>query len=294
MVKAAGQQQFSNGQIQGVTTLAGMMAAVAAPAFYRGGLHRMGGTFDKSVMDPKAGKVKIEDAMAFQKWQFDQIDERMGMPTQMQLKDASGRIQPHTYRSIQDTVEEVSVTTVAALQDIEIVERYIVSLAQDMQKLMQICLQNRADLDVLIDDSGCKTKEERKSHPTHLRLTAPGVASSLANIFQGGEVHYVARVWADSADKNQKMERLSYDTQIAAMSNKFEFDKTSVELPLDKSRATDKPRNDEVWRTFVSTVQAPPEGYVTPGNPLPKIQEIKNGNPKDVPLPTDPLKKLGK
>jgi hypothetical protein len=280
--------------VQGATTLAGLMAAFAAPQFFRSGSHRLGGTFDKSVMDPKSGKVKIDDAMGFQQWQFNQMDERMGMPTKMQLKDASGRIQPHTYRSIQDTVEEVSVTTVSALQDIEVVERYIVGLTQDVQKLMQICLQTREDVDVLIDDSGCKTKEVKRTHPTHIKLTAPGIESSLANIFQGGEVHYVARQWDDTADKNQKLERMSYDTQIAAMSNKFELDKTNVELPLDKSRATDKPRNDEVWRTFVSTVEAPPEGYVTPGNPRPDIKEIKNGNPSNVPLPTDPLKKLGK
>jgi hypothetical protein len=294
MVKQAGLQQFNQGQIQGVTTLAGMMAAVAAPQFFRSGSHRLGGTFDQSVMDPKSKKVKIEDAMAFQQWQFNQIDERMGMPTQMQLKDASGRIQPHTYRSIQDTVEEVSVTTVSALQDIEVVERYIVGLTQDVQKLMQICLQTREDVDVLIDDSGCKVKEVKRTHPTHIKLTAPGVASSLSNIFQGGEVHYVARQWDDSADKNQKLERVSYDTQIAAMSNKFEFDKAAPELPLQKARAADKPRNDEVWRTYVSTMEEPPEGYISKGNPIPDIKEIKNGNPTNVPKPTNPAKKLGK
>jgi hypothetical protein len=280
--------------VQGATTLAGLMAAFAAPQFFRSGSHRLGGTFDKSVMDPKSGKVKIDDAMGFQQWQFNQMDERMGMPTQMQLKDASGRIQPHTYRSMQDTMEEVSVTTVAALQDVEIVERYVVGLTQDMQKLMQICLQNRADLDVIIDDLGCKFKEVKKSHPTHIRLTAPGIASSLANVFQGGEMHYVARVWDDSADKNQKLERMSYDTQIAAMSNKFEFNKNDPELPLQKARAADKPQNDQLWRTYVSTMEEPPDGYVTPGNPIPDIKEIKNGNPTNVPKPTNPLKKLGK
>jgi hypothetical protein len=294
MVKQAGQQQFSGGAVQGATTLAGLMAAFAAPQFFRSGSHRLGGTFDKSVMDPKSGKVKIDDAMAFQKWQFDQMDERMGMPTQMQLKDASGRIQPHTYRSMQDTMEEVSATTVSTSQDIEVVERYIVGLTQDIQKLMQICLQTRGDVDVLIDDSGCKVKEERLKHPTHIKLTAPGIASSLANIFQGGEVHYVARKWDDTADKNQKLERISYDTQIAAMSNKFEFDKAAPELPLQKSRATDKPANDQLWRTYVSTMEEPPEGYISKGNPIPDIKEIKNGNPTDVPKPTNPAKKLGK
>jgi hypothetical protein len=293
-IKQAGQQQFSSGAVQGATTLAGLMAAFAAPQFFRAGSHRLGGTFDKSVMDPKSGKVRIDDAMAFQKWQFDQIDERMGMPTQMQLKDASGRMQPHTYRSIQDTVEEISVTNVSALQDIEVVERYIVGLTQDVQKLMQICLQTREDVDVLIDDSGCKTKEVKRTHATHIKLTAPGIASSLANIFQGGEVHYVARQWDDTADKNQKLERMSYDTQIAAMSNKFEFDKAAPELPLQKSRAMDKPANDQLWRTYVSTMEEPPEGYISKGNPIPDIKEIKNGNPTNVPKPTNPAQKLGK
>jgi hypothetical protein len=294
LIKQAGNQQFSGGAVQGATTLAGLMAAFAAPQFFRSGSHRLGGTFDQSLMNPAAGKVQIDDAMHHRDWQFRQIDERMGMPTQMQIISQSGAIQTQQFRSIQDSVEEINGVIVTSAQDLEIVERYLVALTQDVQKLMQITLQTREDVDVLIDDSGCKTKEVKRSHPTHIKLTAPGEASSLTNLFQQGEVHYVARQWNDSADKNQKLERMSYDTQIAAMSNKFEFHKTNPELPLDKSRATGKPQNDEAWRTFVSTMEAPPEGYVTPGNPIPDIKEIKNGNPVEVPKPTNPLKKLGK
>jgi hypothetical protein len=294
LVKQAGLQQFAGGSVQGVTTLAGLMAAFAAPQFFRSGSHRLGGTFDQSVMNPKAGKVQIDDAMGFQQWQFRQIDERLGLPSEMQVVSKTGAIQKQQFRNIQDSVEEINGVIVGNAQDLEIIERYLFALTQDLQKLMQIALQTREDVDVLIDDAGCKTIEVRRSHPTHLKLSAPGQASSLTDLFQQGQVHYVAKVWDDKADKNQQLQRMSYDTQIAAMSNKFELDKTNVELPLDKSRATDKPRNDEVWRTFVSTVEAPPEGYVTPGNPRPKIQEIKNGNPSNVPLPTDPLKKLGK
>jgi hypothetical protein len=294
LIKQAGQQQYDQGNIQGVTTLVGMMAAMAAPAFHRGGLHRMGGSFDRSVMNPKAGKVQIDDAMGFQKWQFDQIDERLGMPTAMQMKSAGGQVQTQTYRSMQDAMEEVTAITVTSAQDLEIIERYLVALTQDMQKAMQISLQTRADVDVVIDALGVKTKEVKKSHPTHLKLPALGEASSLTQLFAGGEVHYVAREFADSADMTQRLERISYDTQISAMSNKFELDKVMPELPLDKSRAIGKPQNDDLWRTFVSTMEEPPEGYISPGQPIPDIKEIKNGNPVDVPKPTNPQRKLGK
>jgi hypothetical protein len=294
LIKQAGNQQFAGGAVQGATTLAGLMAAFAAPQFFRSGSHRMGGTFDQSLMNPKAGKVQIDDAMGFHAWQFKQIDERLGMPTEMQVISQTGAIQKQQFRSVQDSVEEINGVIVSSAQDLEIIERYLFSLTQDTQKLMQICLQNRADIDVIIDDLGCKTKEVRKSHPTHIKLTAPGQASSLSSLFQNSEVHYVAREWADSADKNQKLERMSYDTQIAAMSNKFELGRTNVELPLDKSHATGKPQNDELWRTYVSTLEEPPEGYVSKGNPIPDIKEIKNGNPVNVPRPTNPLKKLGK
>jgi hypothetical protein len=245
-------------------------------------------------MNPQKGKTKITDTLGFHQWSFNQLEERMGMPSTHTIVTPGGQTQSKTFQSLEDALEENNANTIVALQDLEVVERYLFALTQDVQKLMQIVLQTREDVDVLIDDAGCKTKEVKRSHPTHINLTTGPEGRSLTGIFRQGQVHYVARQWDDTADKNQKMERLSYDTQIAAMSNKFEFDKTNVELPLDKSRATDKPRNDELWRTYVSTMEAPPEGYVTPGNPIPKIQEIKSGNPKDVPKPTDPLKKLGK
>ena len=271
-----------------------LMMMLAAVPYVRQGLHRLGGSFDTSVMNPQRGKTKITDALGFQQWTFNQVEERLGMPSTHTLITPGGQTQSRTFRSLEDALEENNANTIVALQDLEVVERYLFGLTQDMQKIMQIALQTREDVDVLIDDAGCKVKEVKRSHPTHLNLTTGQSGKSLSGVFQPGLVHYVARQWDDNADKNQKLERMSYDTQIAAMSNKFELDKTNVELPLDKSRATDKPRNDEVWRTFVSTVEAPPEGYVTPGNPLPKIQEIKNGNPINVPLPTDPTKKLGK
>jgi hypothetical protein len=277
-----------------VKNLPQMMMMLAAVPYVRQGLHRLGGSFDTSVMNPQKGKTKITDTLGFQQWQFNQIDERMGMPSTHTVLTPGGQTQSKTFRSMEDALEENNANTVVALQDLEVVERYLFALTQDVQKLMQIVLQTRGDVDVLIDDAGCKVKEMKRSHPTHINLTTGPSGKSLSGIFQPGLVHYVARQWDDSADKNQKLERMSYDTQIAAMSNKFEFNKTDPELPLQKSRATDKPLNDELWRTYVSTMEEPPEGYTSPGNPIPDIKEIKNGNPKDVPRPTNPLKKLGK
>jgi hypothetical protein len=294
LVRQAGKQQYDQGAIQGVTTLVGMMAAMAAPTFHRGGLHRLGGTFDQSVMNPKAGKVQIDDAMGFQQWQFKQIDERLGLPSELQIMGKTGAIQKSQFRNIQDAIEETNVISVTNAQDLEIIERFLFALTQDIQKMMQITLQTREDVDVIIDDLGCKIREVKKSHPTHITLPAPGTPTSLSKLFENGRVHYIGKKWDDTADKKQILERIGYDTQIAAMSSKFELGRDgTVELPLDKSRANSKPQNDELWRTYVSTMEEPPTGYVSVGNPIPEIKEVKNGNPTNVPKPTNPLKKLG-
>jgi hypothetical protein len=284
-----------NGNAAGIVqNLPQMMMMLAAVPYVRQGLHRLGGSFDSSVMNPQKGKTKITDTLGFHQWSFNQLEERMGMPSTHTIVTPGGQTQSKTFQSLEDALEENNANTIVALQDLEVVERYLFALTQDVQKLMQITLQTREDVDVLIDDSGCKTKEVKRSHPTHINLTNEAAGRSLSGIFQRGQVHYVARQWNDSADKNQKLERMSYDTQIAAMSNKFELGRTSVELPLDKSHATGKPQNDELWRTYVSTLEEPPEGYISKGNPIPDIKEIKNGNPVNVPKPTNPLKKLGK
>lgn len=275
-------------------TLPDLMQQLAAVAYARQGLHRLGGQFDKSVMVPQLGKVQINDALTFQQWQFSQIDERLGLPIPHTITNTDGQIQTKQFANIQDALEEVNATSAVALQDLEVIERYQFSNAQDIQKLMQIALQIRADVDVLIDDSGAKTREEKRSHPTHLNLRSPDQDGSLNSLFSNGNVHYVARVWDDTADKNQKMERISYDTQIAAMSNKFDFPKQgNPELPLDKSRARAIADNEDIWRVYVNTVEEPPEGYISKGNPIPDIKEIKNGNPVNVPKPTNPNQKLG-
>jgi hypothetical protein len=287
-------QQLNNGV--GSTTISNlpqMMMALAAVPYVRQGLHRLGGDYDRSVMNPGLGKTKITDSLGFQKWTFDQIDERLGMPTPHTIKGLDGQLQKKTFRSLQDTIEETNSSTVVALQDLEVVERYNFAIAQDIQKLMQIVLQTREDVDLLIDDAGCKFRETKRSHPTHLNLKSPDKQGSLESLFQQGSVHYVARVWDDSADKNQKMEKIAYDTQIAAMSNKFEWDKVAPDLPLDKSRANSKKQGDEIWKTFVSTVTEPPEGYVSKGNPIPEIKTIEKGSPKVITKPTIPTKKLG-
>jgi hypothetical protein len=284
-----------NGNAPGIAqNIPQLMMMLAAVPYVRQGLHRLGGSFDTSVMNPQRGKTKITDAMGFQQWSFNQLEERMGMPSTHTIVTPGGQTQTKAFRSLEDALEENNANTIVAMQDLEVIERYVFALTQDMQKLMQITLQTREDVDVLIDDSGCKTKEVKKSHPSHINLTNESAGASLSGMFQRGRVHYVAREWAGSADKNQVLQRISYDTQIAAMSNKFELDKTTPELPLQKSRAADKPLNDELWRTYVSTMEEPPEGYVSKGNPIPDIQEIKNGNPTNVPKPTNPLKKLGK
>jgi hypothetical protein len=288
-----GQQTDSGINPTIVKSLPAMFMALSAVAYTRSGHHRLGGSFDKSVMDPAQGKTKITDMVGLQKWSFDQIDQRLGLPTAHTVIDASGRTQTKSFQSIQDAIEEGNALNIVAGQDLEVVERYLFGLTQDIQKLMQIGLQTREDVDVIIDDLGCKFKEIKRSHPTHINLTAPGASTSLSKLFEKGRVHYVGREWADTADKNQKLERISYDTQISAMSNKFELDRTNPQLPLANSRAT-KGQSDDVWRTFVSTMEEPPEGYVTPGNPIPDIKEIKNGNPVQVPKPTNATKKLGK
>jgi hypothetical protein len=289
-----GQQTDSGINPTIVKSLPAMFMALSAVAYTRSGHHRLGGTFDKSVMNPAQGKVKITDMVGLQKWSFDQIDQRMGLPTAHTVIDASGKTQTKSFQSIQDAIEESNALNIVAGQDIEVVERYLFALTQDLQKLMQISLQTREDVDVIIDDLGCKFKEIKRSHPTHINLTSPGASSSLSKLFEKGRVHYVGREWADSADKNQKLERIGYDTQIAAMSNKFDLPKTNPSLPLDKSRANAKTQNDQVWRTFVSTMEEPPEGYISKGNPTPDIKEIKNGTPTNVPKPTVVTKKLGK
>jgi hypothetical protein len=288
-----GQQTDSGINPTIVKSLPAMVMALSAVAYTRSGHHRLGGSFDKSVMDPAQGKTKITDMVGFQKWTFDQIDQRLGLPTKHTVIDSSGRTQTKSFQSVQDAIEEGNALNIVAGQDLEVVERYLFALTQDLQKLMQIALQTREDVDLVIDDLGCKFKETKRSHPTHISLKGPGQSGSLESLFKRGEVHYVARTWDDKADKNQKLERIGYDTQIAAMSNKFELDKTNPQLPLANSRAT-KGQSEELWKVFVSTLEEPPEGYVTPGNPIPDIKEIENGTTKEIPKPSNPTKKLGK
>jgi hypothetical protein len=295
VIKASGFQQYGQAGTGTATNLIGLTAMMAAPLFMRAGFQKLGGNFDQSVMDPTKGKVKIDDALSASLWTFKQVDERLGLPNAHIVKSASGAALQMQHRNIQDGIEEINAQTIAQSQDLEIIERYQFAIAQDMMKLMQIVLQIREDVDALFDDAGFKYEEVKKSHPSHLKITAPGTPSSLLDLFQQGRIHYVARTWKGNADKSQILERIGLDTQIAAMSNKMEIpDPSKIDLPLDKSTARkSKAADDEAWKIFVSTMEEPPAGYGLAGNPIPEIKEIKTGTVREVPKPTNPSKKLG-
>ncbi|MGL5062017.1 MAG: hypothetical protein ACRC62_18755, partial [Microcoleus sp.] len=295
VIKASGFQQYGQSGTGTATNLIGLTAMIAAPLFFRAGFQKLGGTFDQSVMNPAKGKVKIDDALSASLWTFKQVDERLGLPNSHIVKSASGASLQMQHRNIQDGIEEINAQTIAQSQDLEVIERYLFAIAQDMMKLTQIVLQTKEDVDCLVDDAGFKYEEVKKSHPSHLKITAPGVQSSLFDLFQQGRIHYVARTWKGNADKSQILERIGLDTQIAAMSNKMEIpDPSKIDLPLDKSTARKgKAADDEAWKIFVSTMEEPPSAYGTEGNPVPQIQEIKMGTVREVPKPTNPSKKLG-
>lgn len=295
VIKASGLQQFGTSGTATATNLVSLTAMMAAPLFMRAGFQRLGGSFDVSVMDPTKGKVQINDALAASMWTFRQMDERMGLPTKHAMVNAAGQSQSLQYRSMQDTIENVNAQTIAQGQDLEVIERYQYAMAQDLLKMTQIILQLKDDVELLVTDAGCKFEEIKKSHPTHLNVKAPGTPSNLLQLFTQGRVHYVGREWKDNADKRQILERIGLDTQIAAMSNKFEIkDPQNVELPLDKSTARKgKAAEDETWKIFVSTMEEPPEIYGVKGNPIPEIKEIKTGTVREVPKPDNPNKKLG-
>lgn len=295
VIKASGLQQFGTSGTATATNLVSLTAMMAAPLFMRAGFQRLGGSFDVSVMDPTKGKVQINDALAASMWTFRQMDERMGLPTKHAMVNAAGQSQSLQYRSMQDTIENVNAQTIAQGQDLEVIERYQYAMAQDLLKMMQIVLQLKDDVELLVADAGCKFEEIKKSHPTHLNVKAPGTPSNLLQLFTQGRVHYVGREWKDNADKRQILERIGLDTQIAAMSNKFEIkDPQNVDLPLDKSTARKgKAAEDETWKIFVSTMEEPPEIYGVKGNPIPEIKEIRTGTVKEVQKPTNPNKKLG-
>jgi hypothetical protein len=297
LIKQSGFQQFGSDTPAPATAnnLIGLMGLIAAPLFFRAGFQKLGGSFDQSVMQPEKGKVKIDDALSASLWTFKQVDERLGLANKHSVKGMGGAVVQVQHKNVHDGIEEINANTIAQGQDLEIVERYIVAIAQDIQKLMQITLQTREDVDVLIDDTGCKFEEVKKSHPSHLKLTAPGMTSSLLDLFQQGQVHYVARTWKGNADKHQMLERIGLDTQISAMSNKFEMpDVSNITLPLDKSTARkSKAADDETWKIFVSTMEEPPAVYGVAGNPIPEIKEIKTGTVREITKPTNPNKKLG-
>lgn len=297
VIKASGFEQYgqSGAGTGTATNLIGLTAMMAAPLFMRAGFQKLGGDFDTSVMDPSKGKTKINDALSASLWTFKQVDERLGLPNPHVIKSPSGALVPMQHRNLQDGIEEINAQTIAQSQDLEVIERYLFAFAQDMMKLTQIVLQTKEDVDCLVDDAGFKYEEVKKSHPSHIKISAPGVQSSLFDLFQQGRIHYVAKTWKGNADKSQILERIGLDTQIGAMSNKMEIsDPSKIDLPLDKSTARKtKAADDEAWKIFVSTMQEPPAAYGTEGNPVPQIQEIKMGTVREVPKPTNPSKKLG-
>lgn len=261
------------------------------------GHHQLGKTeFPKDMMNPAGAKTKPTTALGFNHWAFNQITNLIGLPNKHTVTNANGTTTAQSFKNQSDAIENVHAQNMGMEQDLEAIEKYLFKISQALEMVTQVVIQNKYDIDVLIDESGCKTKQKIVDRPgvfTHGKDDKnESFFERLMNKFTN---KMVVREWNDDIDAKQLAKKTNMEAQVAAMSNKFEFDKTDPKLPIvDRPKQNPKAQQDDEWQRYVNTSENPGTLRQTPGLPVPNIQEIKLGTSKEVPKPTtNPDKLLG-
>lgn len=281
-----------------VKTMSEQMQAWAALNHMLSGHHQLGKTeFPTDIMNPTGAKVKPTTALGFNHWAFNQLANLIGLPTKQVVTGANGTTTAQSFKNQSDAIENIHAQNLGMEQDLSAIEKYLFKIMQALEIITNIVFQNKHDIDVIIDELGPKTKQKivKKPSPFTHGKDAKG-ESFFDRLMSMADNFTVVREWNDEIDAKQLAQKTNMEAQIAALTNKWEFDKTNPKLPIvDRPKnQSPKQQNDDEWRRYVNTSENPDQMRQAPGLPIPEIKEIKLGTTKEVPKPeTNPEKLLG-
>jgi hypothetical protein len=293
VIKASGFQQYGQAGTATATNLIGLTAMIAAPLFMRAGFHQLGTAFPKDIRNPMGEKVTPTTSLSTSQWQFNQVSNLIGIPTTHLVTSSTGAITRQTFQNQAHTMEEIHAQNLGIEQDISAVEKYCHYLLKNQEMMIQMILQNKHDIDVLVDESGAKTEQKIILRPG--LVTHSTQESFFDKLMTAAQSAMVVRTWKGDIDAKQLALKTNMEAQVAALSNKFEFDKTDPKIPIvDRQKQNPKTAQDEEWKRYVNTSENPGTVRQSLGMPIPEIKEIKFGSQREVTKPTtDPDKLLG-
>lgn len=292
-----GTAMFGGAGIVAAKSLPMEMNAWASLNHMLAGHHQLGKTdFPKNLMNPTGDKTKHTTALGFQHWAMDQLTNMIGLPNKHSVTGPDGTKTDQSFKNQNDAIENIHAQNLGMEQDLEALEKYMFKISQSLEMITQVVIQNKYDIDVLIDESGCKTKQKIVDRPgvfTHGKNDKN--ESFFERMFEKFMNKMVVREWNDEIDAKQLARKTNMEAQVAALSNKFEFDKTDPKLPIvDRTKQNPKAEQDEEWKRYVNTSENPGTVRQSPGLPVPELKEIKLGIDKEVSKPEkDPEKLIG-
>ena len=287
VIKASGFQQYgqSDTGTATATNLIGLTAMMAAPLFMRAGFHQLGTEFPADMRNPTGEKVKPTTALSTSHWQFNQISNLVGIPATQMVTGKTGVVTALSFKNQSDAIENIHAQNLGMEQDISAIEKYCFKMTQQNEMIIQMVFQNKHDIDVLVDESGAKTGQKIVMRPGN--VTHGKDDSFFDKLMNIAEAATVVREWKGDIDAKQLAMKTNMEAQIAALSNKFDFDKADPKLPIvDRPKQNPKTKDDENWKRYVNTIENPGTLRQSVGLPIPEIKEIKLGSTREIPKPT--------
>lgn len=274
------------------------MNAWAALNHMLAGHHQLGKTeFPVDMMRPDGAKMKHTTALSFSHWMMNQITNMIGLPSKQVVKAENGTTTEQSFKNQSDAIENIHAQNLGMEQDLSAIEKYLFKIMQALEIITNIVFQNKHDIDVIIDELGPKTKQKIVSKPSPVTHGKNDAGESFFDrLMSMADNFTVVRTWADEIDNKQLLQKTNMEAQIAALTNKWEFDKTNPQLPIVDRPDNQKPKkqNEDEWRRYVNTSENPDQIRQAPGLPIPEIKEINLGTTKEIPKPeTNPEKLLG-
>lgn len=278
-----------------VRTLQGEMGIWAAMNHMFSGHHMLGKTsFPADVTKPSGelftpkNLIKPGNMMSHAHWQFNQILNVIGIPSNQAVLNAEGLKTSSSFRNQADAVEQINAQAVEIKQDLSGIEEYLLKIAQQNEQNTQMIFQLTKDVECLMKDAGFRTKQVPMRRPSvfsHGKATQPGTENAFnwAKTFGLSNPWSVVRVWDDKIDARQLANKTHMEAQKSAISTFYPISKSGTYIPTLRTKAQ-KSAEEDNWRKWVKTTEAPGPIRQDGFTPVPDIDVIQGGVSKEVPV----------
>lgn len=283
-IKAAGRTVYST-EVPGaitVRTLSEMLAAVAAPGFHRGGMHRLPAKVPKMITADREDddQIDILDLLSWHEWEFRQLDAILGQfPIKIDVTDDGDNTSTVEFKNLAEGLAEIAGLLLGTAADADLAANLALRATLEASKAGNAAIIGQDYTKAIAEYLGFKGNEiERKVRST----ITPG-ATAKDELLTESEQKIPGYKWDGTESFSADLRKLLMGVGIikAALVQAYKpGDKVTGDAIREAEASVDNPNSNARWAAFLTARETPPERRQVANAPTADITDL---NPPPTP-----------